>query len=279
MARTRDSADHLQSREDMAAYIEAALEDGDAAVVAAALGDPPWRMRSSTAWFTMPTRSSCTANRCASAAPASATTTGRSEAAGSKQRSRPSLATKERGRKARSGALGTPQQPSLPPHYWLKAATFWQSSTPASQRPHGWPPCVGTGGRNRRNPHRTGHFFATCQYRVMDWEIVYSGHAFQAQHGARPCRDTGKRQGRLRERVQSQKTPQRELEVAGKRLAACRDAGWNVIATKTHDEMVGEWLQDPAFAQEYEGLEQESGRWGSPEALAELERRLRQRRR
>jgi probable addiction module antidote protein len=37
--RTWDAADHLQSREDMAAYLEAALEDGDAVVVAAALGD------------------------------------------------------------------------------------------------------------------------------------------------------------------------------------------------------------------------------------------------
>lgn len=43
MARTRtkkwDAAEHLQSEEDMVAYLEAALEDGDAAVVAAALGD------------------------------------------------------------------------------------------------------------------------------------------------------------------------------------------------------------------------------------------------
>lgn len=37
--RTWDAADHLQSREDMAAYLEAALEDGDAVVVATALGD------------------------------------------------------------------------------------------------------------------------------------------------------------------------------------------------------------------------------------------------
>jgi probable addiction module antidote protein len=37
--RTWDAAAHLQSREDMAAYLEAALEDGDAVVVAAALGD------------------------------------------------------------------------------------------------------------------------------------------------------------------------------------------------------------------------------------------------
>lgn len=34
-----DPADHLQTEEDMAAYLEAALEDGDAALVAAALGD------------------------------------------------------------------------------------------------------------------------------------------------------------------------------------------------------------------------------------------------
>ena len=34
-----DPAEHLQSDEDMAAYLEAALEEGDAAVVAAALGD------------------------------------------------------------------------------------------------------------------------------------------------------------------------------------------------------------------------------------------------
>ena len=43
MARTRtkkwDAAEHLKSEEDMAAYLEAALEDGDATVVAAALGD------------------------------------------------------------------------------------------------------------------------------------------------------------------------------------------------------------------------------------------------
>lgn len=37
--RTWDAADHLQSRDDMADYLDAALEDGDAAVVAAALGD------------------------------------------------------------------------------------------------------------------------------------------------------------------------------------------------------------------------------------------------
>jgi len=37
--RTWDAADHLRSREDMAAYLEAALEDGSAVVVAAALGD------------------------------------------------------------------------------------------------------------------------------------------------------------------------------------------------------------------------------------------------
>jgi len=37
--KTWDAADHLRSREDMAAYLEAALEDGDPVVVAAALGD------------------------------------------------------------------------------------------------------------------------------------------------------------------------------------------------------------------------------------------------
>jgi probable addiction module antidote protein len=43
MARTRtrkwDAAEHLKSDADMAAYLEAALEDGDPALVAAALGD------------------------------------------------------------------------------------------------------------------------------------------------------------------------------------------------------------------------------------------------
>ena len=34
-----DLADHLQSEEDMVAYLEAALADGDAALIAAALGD------------------------------------------------------------------------------------------------------------------------------------------------------------------------------------------------------------------------------------------------
>ena len=34
-----DPADHLRSDEDMAAYLEAALEEGDPALVAAALGD------------------------------------------------------------------------------------------------------------------------------------------------------------------------------------------------------------------------------------------------
>ncbi len=34
-----DPADHLHSNEDMAAYLEAALEEGDPALVAAALGD------------------------------------------------------------------------------------------------------------------------------------------------------------------------------------------------------------------------------------------------
>jgi probable addiction module antidote protein len=43
MAKTQthpwDVAQHLETDEDMAAYLEAALEDGDPAVVAAALGD------------------------------------------------------------------------------------------------------------------------------------------------------------------------------------------------------------------------------------------------
>jgi probable addiction module antidote protein len=34
-----DAADHLTSREEMAAYLEAALEEGDVALIAAALGD------------------------------------------------------------------------------------------------------------------------------------------------------------------------------------------------------------------------------------------------
>jgi probable addiction module antidote protein len=34
-----DAVEHLRSRDDMAAYLEAALDDGDAALVAAALGD------------------------------------------------------------------------------------------------------------------------------------------------------------------------------------------------------------------------------------------------
>lgn len=34
-----DAAEHLKSEEDMAAYLEAALEDGDAGLFAAALGD------------------------------------------------------------------------------------------------------------------------------------------------------------------------------------------------------------------------------------------------
>jgi probable addiction module antidote protein len=43
MAKTRtrpwDAADHLETGEDMAAYLEAALQEGDSALVAAALGD------------------------------------------------------------------------------------------------------------------------------------------------------------------------------------------------------------------------------------------------
>jgi len=34
-----DPAEHLETEEDMAAYLEAALEEGDSALVAAALGD------------------------------------------------------------------------------------------------------------------------------------------------------------------------------------------------------------------------------------------------
>ena len=37
--RAWDPAEHLATEEDMAAYLEAALADGDAALVAAALGD------------------------------------------------------------------------------------------------------------------------------------------------------------------------------------------------------------------------------------------------
>ncbi|HEX3130234.1 MAG TPA: addiction module antidote protein [Thermoanaerobaculia bacterium] len=43
MAKTRtrpwDAAEHLKTEEDMAAYLEAALQEGDSALVAAALGD------------------------------------------------------------------------------------------------------------------------------------------------------------------------------------------------------------------------------------------------
>ena len=43
MAKTKttiwDPAEHLESGEDMAAYLEAALEDGDPELIAAALGD------------------------------------------------------------------------------------------------------------------------------------------------------------------------------------------------------------------------------------------------
>lgn len=34
-----DAANHLETKEDIAAYLEAALEDGDPALIAAALGD------------------------------------------------------------------------------------------------------------------------------------------------------------------------------------------------------------------------------------------------
>ncbi len=43
MARTKtrpwDAAEHLETEEDMAAYLEAALEDGESTLVAVALGD------------------------------------------------------------------------------------------------------------------------------------------------------------------------------------------------------------------------------------------------
>lgn len=43
MAKTRthpwDAAEHLETEEDIAAYLEAALQEGDPALVAAALGD------------------------------------------------------------------------------------------------------------------------------------------------------------------------------------------------------------------------------------------------
>jgi probable addiction module antidote protein len=37
--RTWDAAEHLETDEDMVAYLDAALEDGDAALIVAALGD------------------------------------------------------------------------------------------------------------------------------------------------------------------------------------------------------------------------------------------------
>ena len=37
--RSWDVAEHLETEDDMAAYLDAALEDGDAALVVAALGD------------------------------------------------------------------------------------------------------------------------------------------------------------------------------------------------------------------------------------------------
>ncbi len=39
ITRTWDPAEYLETEEDMAAYLEAALEEGDAALIAAALGD------------------------------------------------------------------------------------------------------------------------------------------------------------------------------------------------------------------------------------------------
>lgn len=53
---TWDPADHLETEEDMAAYLEAALEEGDPALVAAALGDiararvPPLSRNSAGGW-------------------------------------------------------------------------------------------------------------------------------------------------------------------------------------------------------------------------------------
>ena len=46
MAKTRtrpwDAAEHLKTEEDMAAYLEAALQEGDSALVVAALEDIAW---------------------------------------------------------------------------------------------------------------------------------------------------------------------------------------------------------------------------------------------
>ena len=39
ITRAWDPAEHLETEQDMAAYLEAALEEGDAALIAAALGD------------------------------------------------------------------------------------------------------------------------------------------------------------------------------------------------------------------------------------------------
>ena len=39
LAETYDAAEYLESEEDMAAYLNAALEEGDATILAAALGD------------------------------------------------------------------------------------------------------------------------------------------------------------------------------------------------------------------------------------------------
>lgn len=39
VTRTWDAAEHMETEEDMAAYLDAALEDGDIAVIVAALGD------------------------------------------------------------------------------------------------------------------------------------------------------------------------------------------------------------------------------------------------
>jgi probable addiction module antidote protein len=39
LTRPWDAAEHLETEEDMAAYLEAALQEGDSALIAAALGD------------------------------------------------------------------------------------------------------------------------------------------------------------------------------------------------------------------------------------------------
>lgn len=39
LTRPWDAAEHLETEEDMAVYLEAALQEGDSALIAAALGD------------------------------------------------------------------------------------------------------------------------------------------------------------------------------------------------------------------------------------------------